>query len=54
MLKQKKDEGPTNGRIGIRPKKKRLNKKDVCLTNGRLGFGQKNGQKQKSLYPSQL
>jgi len=30
-------------------------KKDICLTNGRLGFGQKkNGQKQKSLHPSQL
>ena len=50
----KKDEGPTNGRIGIRPKKKDWMKKDVCLTNGRLGFGQKNGQKQKSLHPSQL
>ena len=52
-VETKKDEGPTNGRIGIRLKK-RLNKKDVCLINGRLGFGQKNGQKQKSLHPSQL
>ena len=53
MLRQKKDEAPTNSWIGIRPKK-RSNKKDVCLTNGRLGFGHKNGQKQKSLHPSQL
>ena len=35
-------------------KKKDCTKKDVCLINGRLGFGQKNGQKQKSLHPSQL
>ena len=35
-------------------KKKIEQKKDVCLTNGRLGFGQKNGQKQKSLHPLQL
>ena len=34
--------------------KKDQTKKDVCLTNGRLGFGHKNGQKQKSLHPSQL
>ena len=44
----KKEEGPINGRIGFRPKKKDWTSKDVCLTNGRLGLKQKNKKNKNS------
>ena len=52
-VETKKDEGPTNGRIGIRPKK-RLNKKRCMFDKWQIRiWTKKMDKKQKSLHPSQ-